>query len=252
VHAKSQKRFADKKRKVNKGKMTRQAFLGLIDALTSAIKKLEWRTKKSEWIDYYFDLNYTDDALEKKKEKVNEFLEISNPNIVWDIGSNTGVFSRIAASKGMLTISMDVDPLCVEMNYKDCVQRNETNILPLLIDINNPSPNIGWQNQERVSLLERGPAGTVLALALIHHLAISNNVPLGAVADMFSQIGTWLVIEFVPKQDSQVQRLLSTREDIFPNYTQAHFESAFLKYFSIQKSEKIQHSERILYLMKRN
>ncbi|MFC2164287.1 SAM-dependent methyltransferase [Acidobacteriota bacterium] len=252
LHAKSQKRFADEKGRSSKGKVSRQAFLGLIDTLNSAIKKLDWRAKKSEWADYYRELNYSDDALEHKKKTVRDFLCISRPNVAWDMGSNTGVFSRIAASEGILTISMDVDPLCVEMNYKDCVQRNEMSILPLLVDLNNPSPNIGWQNQERGALLARGPVDTVLALALVHHLAISNNVPLGAVADMFSQICRWLVIEFVPKKDSQVQRLLSTREDIFPDYTQEHFESAFLEYFSIQKSEKVQHSERILYLMKRN
>lgn len=252
LHAKSQKRFADERTKVRKGKMTRGALLGLIDTLTAAIKKLEWRTKKSEWANYYRDLNYSDDALEHKKKTVSEFLGVSEPDIVWDMGSNTGVFSRIAASKGILTVSMDVDPLCVEMNYKDCVQRDETRILPLLVDLTNPSPDIGWQNQERGALLERGPADSVLALALVHHLAISNNVPLIAVADMFSRIGTWLVIEFVPKHDSQVQRLLSTREDIFSEYSQDHFESAFIKYFTIQKTEKVLNSERILYLMKRN
>jgi ribosomal protein L11 methylase PrmA len=252
MHARSQKRFADERTKEHKGRMTRRALLGLLDSLTTAIKKLKWRTKKSEWADYYRDLNYTDEALEHKKKTVREFLEVSKPSIVWDMGSNTGAFSRIAASEAMLIVSMDVDPLCVEMNYKDCVQRGETHILPLVADLNNPSPDIGWQNKERGALLERGPADTVLALALVHHLAISNNVPLAAVANMFSQISKWLVIEFVPKQDSQVQRLLSTREDIFAEYTQDHFESAFRQYFSIQKSEKVQHSERTLYLMKRN
>lgn len=252
LHAKSQKRFADEKGRAHKGKVSRQAFLGLIDSLTSAVKKLEWRAKKSEWVNYYRELNYSDAALEHKKNTVGEFLSVSRPNVVWDLGSNTGVFSRIAASDRILTISMDMDPLCVEMNYKDCLQQKETNILPLLIDLNNPSPDIGWLNRERRALFARGPADTVLALALIHHLAIGNNVPLGAAADMFAGICRWLVIEFVPKEDSQVQRLLSTREDIFPDYTQENFESSFLEHFSIQKSEKVQHSERILYLMKKN
>lgn len=251
LHAKSQKRFSDERKKEHRGRVTRRALLGLIDTLMTAVKKMEWQSKKSEWADYYNDLNYSDNALEHKKKTVAEFLGISNPGIVWDMGSNTGVFSRIAASQGRQTVSMDVDPLCVEMNYKDCVDREETRILPLVVDLNNPSPDIGWQNRERGALLNRGPADTALALALIHHLAISNNVPLGAVAEMFSRISKWLVIEFVPKQDSQVLRLLSTREDIFSEYTQEHFESAFCNYFSIQKTEKVLNSERILYLMKR-
>jgi hypothetical protein len=250
-HARSQKRFAGEPRRETKRKMTRQALLGLIDTLRTAIKRLEWRVKKSEWADYYREFNYTDDAIEHKKRTVKEFLSIAKPNVVWDVGSNTGVFSRIAAAEGVLTISMDQDPLCVEMNYKDCVARRETKILPLLLDLNNPSPNIGWQNQERKALFARGPADTVMALALLHHLAISNNVPLGTVAEMFGQTSSWLIIEFVPKQDSQVQRLLSTREDIFSDYTQENFESAFLEYFTIHKSEQVQNSDRILYLMKR-
>ncbi len=115
----------------------------------------------------------------------------------------------------------------------------------------NPSPGIGWRNQERMSLLQRGPTDTVLALALIHHLAISNNLPFDRIADFFHKICTSLIIEFVPKSDSQVQRLLLTREDIFPDYTQQFFESEFKKYFNIQSSVKIKDCERTLYLMLR-
>jgi len=100
-------------------------------------------------------------------------------------------------------------------------------------------------------LLERGPTDTVLALALIHHLAISNNLPLNKIADFFNRICNSLIIEFVTKSDSQVQKLLSTREDIFPDYTQQVFEREFRKYFTIQSSVKIRDSERTLYLMKR-
>ena len=89
----------------------------------------------------------------------------------------------------------------------------------------------------------------VLALALVHHLAISNNLPLNRLASFFHQVGKWLVIEFVPKSDSQVKRLLSTREDIFPDYTQDQFERAFSEQFVIHRKEPVQDSERCLYLM---
>jgi len=155
----------------------------------------------------------------------------------------------VAAGKGILTVSADVDPACVEVNYLRCVKERETNVLPLLLDLTNPSPGVGWENEERTSLIERGLADTVLALALIHHLAISNNLPLDRVAAFFSRICNWLIIEFVPKGDSQVQRLLSTREDIFPDYTQRAFERAFGRHFDIQESVTIEGSERTLYLM---
>ena len=181
---------------------------------------------------------------------VAEFVDQLHPRSVWDLGANTGVFSRIAGEKGIPTISFDNDPAAVEKNYLTC-RESEKNILPLVVDLTNPSPAIGWQNQERLSLAERGPADTVLALALVHHLAISNNVPLGRLAAFFSSICNSLVIEFVPKTDSQVQRLLATREDIFPDYSQPAFEDEFSRFFNIRNSMRIKDSERTLYLMQR-
>ncbi|MEF9427352.1 MAG: SAM-dependent methyltransferase, partial [Candidatus Mariimomonas ferrooxydans] len=130
-------------------------------------------------------------------------------------------------------------------------KNSEENILPLLLDLTNPSPGIGWQNNERASLVERGPAETAFALALIHHLAISNNLPLVKIADFFNQVCNHLIIEFVPKEDSQVQRLLSTREDIFPDYTKEAFEAEFGKYFKIESVEEVKNSKRTMYLMKK-
>ena len=123
-------------------------------------------------------------------------------------------------------------------------------MLPLCLDLTNPSPALGWANEERLSVLNRGPADMAFALALIHHLAISNNLPLSHIADFFSRLCRYLIIEFVEKDDSQVQRLLRTRKDIFNEYTQKDFEVAFQDRFSIIKSEKISDMQRTLYLMK--
>ena len=231
--------------------MSKRGFLGLIDNLESAVKKLEWRPRGTEWASYYDDTNYSPAALDHKKQTVAEFLGKSDPRMVWDLGANVGVFSRIASARGIETISFDSDPAAIEKNYLESVAKGETNILPLLLDLTNPSPNIGWQNHERMSILERGPADTVLALALIHHLAISNNLPLKRIADFLAKICDWLIIEFVPKSDSQVQKLLSSREDIFADYTQRSFESEFGEYFTTQDSSMIRDTERTLYLMRR-
>ena len=136
-------------------------------------------------------------------------------------------------------------------SYSKCVKTGEANLLPLLLDLANPSPSIGWENRERMSLAERGPADVVFAFALIHHLFFSNNVPFDKIARFFSRICRVLIVEFVPKSDTQVQRLLLNREDIFPHYTQSSFESEFQKYFAIQNSIKITGSERIMYLMEK-
>jgi ribosomal protein L11 methylase PrmA len=180
---------------------------------------------------------------------VAEYLERVNPKTVWDLGANTGRFSRIAAGCGIATIAFDIDPAAVELNYLDCRKRGEKSMLPLLSDLTNPSPAIGWQNRERQSLIERGPCDTAMALALIHHLAIGNNLPFDRIVDFLAGICRTLIIEFVPKTDSQVQRLLATREDIFPNYNKEAFEQVFSARFAILASSPVRGSERTIYLM---
>jgi ribosomal protein L11 methylase PrmA len=250
LHARSQKHFADKTVDTGRRKMGRLSFLGLIDSMESAVKKLEWEPHDTGWAGYYESTNYPSDALQHKKEIVASFLEDIGPKNVWDLGANVGMFSRIASDRGIPTLSFDADYAAIERSYRQSVEKNETHLLPLLLDLTNPNPAIGWENEERESWLDRGPADMALALALIHHLAISNNVPLDRLSGFFSRICDWLVIEFVPKSDSQVQRLLSTREDIFPDYTRQAFEGTFGTHFDIQQAVDIKGTQRTVYLMK--
>jgi hypothetical protein len=138
----------------------------------------------------------------------------------------------------------------VQQNYAIVKKQKEKFMLPLIMDLTNPSPAIGWNNQERDSLRERGPVDLVMALALIHHMAIANNVPLREVARSFAALGEHLIIEFVPKQDSQVKRLLSSRLDIFPDYTLEGFKSAFSEFYDILDEKPVEGSERTMFLMK--
>lgn len=249
LHAKAQKYFAHKTVDVKNKKMNLLSFQGFLENLESTIKNLEWKPKGTQWADYYEISGYSPDALSHKKQIVANFLERVNPKSVWDLGANIGIFSRIASKKGIPTISFDMDPAAVEKNYLECKRNKETNILPLLLDLTNPSPSIGWANEERLSFLERGPADAVFALALIHHLAISNNLPFNKIAEFLFNICNWLIVEFIPKNDPQVQRLLASREDIFFNYNQQAFEKEFKKRFNILERVKIKDSCRILYLM---
>jgi len=251
LHAKSQALYGGRKVDVKGMKLNRMGLYGIIDQLTSAVKGLKWQPRGTAWADYYSDNNYTDTALAHKQKLVEGYLGRISPATVWDLGANTGLFSRIAGRLGAETVAFDIDPAAVELNYLDCIKEGEPLILPLLSDLSNPSPGIGWENKERMSLTQRGPADTVMALALVHHLAISNNVPLDIIAAFFSSLCRSLIVEFVPKSDSQVQRLLSSREDIFINYTRQGFERAFAKYFTIADSQQISDSQRILYLMNR-
>jgi hypothetical protein len=252
LHAKTQKRYAGDK-SIPKGSFNRTAMLGLIDSLETGVKNLHWKLPDTEWGNYYDNTNYTESALTQKERLVGKFLDSINPKprIVWDMGANTGVISRQASVREITTIAFDVDPVAVEKAYFEARARSDAYLLPLILDLTNPSPAIGWSHNERASLLERGPADAVLALAVVHHLAISNNVPFNKMADFFAEAGKWLIIEFVPKQDSQVQRLLTSRDDIFSNYTVDAFETAFRFRFEIHQSVAIEGTERQLYLMEK-
>jgi hypothetical protein len=250
AHAKSQRKYAGKTT-VKRRAVSRLALRGLIDNLQSAVKALRWRPAGTEWGDYYDDTNYAGQALESKPRIIQSYIEKSGAKSVWDIGANTGVFSRLASSRDIPTVAFDIDPAAVEKNWLEVRRRGDQNILPLIMDLTNPSPSLGWDHGERASLLERGPGDLVLALALIHHLAISNNVPLDRIARFFARAGRQLVIEFVPKSDSQVKRLLATREDIFPHYHAEGFATAFSRYFEIVDSRPVADSERTLYFMRR-
>lgn len=249
LHASAQKRFAGADVRSRRGSLSKQALAGLTESLESTIRKLDWTPRGTEWGNYYDITNYSDAAFEHKKQLVADWTKRIHPVLVWDLGANNGVFSRVAGEAGAYLVSFDVDPAAVEQNYRQAKNDKAENILPLLLDLTNPSPAIGWANRERESFGARGPADLVLALAVIHHLAISNNVPLPQLAEFLAQTGKWLVVEFVPKVDSQVQKLLVSRRDIFPAYTRKGFEAAFKGNFSIHEAVDIRESERVLYLM---
>jgi len=252
AHAKSQKHYENKEdTKIKERTISKRSFEGLTDNLDSSIKKMTWKEDNTEWGNYYSDTNYSEESFEEKKKIILSTLEKITPRIVWDLGANTGIFSRLASDQGINTISFDIDPLAVEKNYLESLKNNEQNLLPLILDLTNPSSNIGWNNDERISFLQRGPADLVFALALVHHLAISNNVPLYKIAEFFSAISKFLIIEFIPKSDSQVKRLLTTREDIFKNYDEQNFEKEFSKFFKITSSQKLVESERTIYIMEK-
>jgi hypothetical protein len=250
LHAASQKHYATRAGEFKERRVSLVSLKGLADSLERLVLRTEFRLTRTEWGNYYKETNYSDASFEDKKRIVAEFLELVKPRTVWDLGANTGVFSRLASDRGIPTVAFDMDPVAVELNYRQIVKGKEADILPLVLDLANPSPAIGWANAERDSWLARGPVDAVLALALVHHLAISNNLPFAMVARTLRRTCDRLIIEFVPKSDSQVRRLLETREDVFPGYTQKEFEEEFGRDFVIERSVPVKGSERTIYLMK--
>ena len=250
LQARAERGLAEQGRARRGGRVSRQGLLGILDSLRSGIDALTWRPKAGmDWADYYQRTNYSQEAWSDKQAVVERFLDLAAPEIVWDLGANTGVFSRLAARRAKMVVALDADAAAVEANYRQCASDGETRVLPLVVDLTNPSPGVGWDNRERPALLDRGRPDILLALALVHHLAIGNNLPLAQIAQSFARLGDTFVVEFVPKTDSQVRRMLETREDIFTDYSQQGFERAFARHFRIRESHRIRGSERQLYLM---
>jgi hypothetical protein len=255
VHARYQQRFEGAGHAQGEApsvrSVSRKQLEQLVAGLDSACRDLDWKPEGTEWADYYEGDSYTDEGDAHKAELVARHIEAVAPDEVWDLGANTGRFSRLASERGIRTIAFDIDPAAVERNHRQVRKGGEKNLLPLVLDLTNPSPAIGWANEERPSVAERASADLVLALALIHHIAISNNVPLERVAGYFARLAPNLVIEFVPKQDAKVRVLLATREDVFPDYTREGFEAAFGRHFEILEATDVAASERTLYRMRR-
>ena len=253
LHARSQAKHAATTAATPKQtKVSTTALLGIISSLGSTVRSLRPKSPHTEWADYYNFTNYNSSSFGEKKKLVKTLIKKTKATQVLDIGANNGLFSRVAAEVSELVISADIDPFAVEHNYLTLKQNNEKSILPLKLDLINPSPAIGWANNERQNITKRCQSiDLVMALALVHHLALSNNVPLPKIFEYFTQLAPYLLIEFVPKEDSQVKKLLATRKDIFPDYTIEGFEAAAKKYYKVTQKVPIKNSHRVLYLLER-
>jgi hypothetical protein len=232
-----------------KRRISFQGLTALLENLRKIISRLTWNPTGTDWAEYYENNSYSSLAFEEKRQTVRRFLDRIRPPTVWDLGANTGVFSRIASRTGAKTYAFDIDPACCEINFQVCDREGEQNLLPLFLDLTNPSPAIGWAHRERQSFTDRGPADVAMALALIHHLTIANNVPFHQLAEFFHRLCRHLIIEFVPKDDPQVIRLLRSREDVFEDYSQAAFETAFKRRFVVIESHAVGDDGRVIYLM---
>lgn len=233
-------------------KINKLGLVGLIENLENTIKKINWKIKRKDWVDYYQSTNYSEDSFEQKKEIVSTLINRISPKSILDIGANTGIFSRLGKrTEECFIISVDNDPEAVETNYLQTKRTFEKDLIPLVIDIANPSSDIGWNNKERENFLERGSFDLVLALALIHHLALSNNIPLSFISEVLSKLGKFIIVEFIPKEDSQTQKLLSSRNDVFSQYSLSNFRHIFKEDFFLLEEIQIRNSLRTIFLLER-
>lgn len=254
LHARAQTRHArndDDGRSARQVRLSRARLEGLIQNLRSTVARLDWQPRGTEWADYAENTSYAEPAAADKDRVVDAWLREIPGARVWDLGANTGRFSRIAADAGKRVVAFDIDPGAAERHFRAIRQSGRIDILPLVVDIANPSPAIGWGGRERRSLLDRANADAILALALVHHLAITRNVPLPMVFDLFADLAEWAIVEFVPKEDPMVRWLLATRRDVFPRYDLNGFRDAAATRFEIVREAPLADSTRVLSLLRR-
>jgi len=227
-------------------------MLNLLQHLESIIQSLQsGYTTTSTWSDYYDHTILGKEYLEAKEKLIQKIVSPLNFNTVLDLGANDGYFSKLLAAKGKQVIAADFDSQCINNLYNVIKKEKAKNIYPVVLDLSNPSASIGFNNSERSSFFERANPDLVLALALVHHLAISKNIPLTKQAFFFASIAPQLIIEFVPNTDDKAKEMLKGRESTFLDYNETIFEKSFSEYYSIENKEQVPGTMRVLYYMKR-
>lgn len=253
AHAHMEHRHADARKSAAKAKgvrLSQKSLLNLAVSLQNAIESQKLPSQTTPWSDYYSETNYSSKSASAKMEIVERITaRYKGGELAVDIGANTGWYSLALAHHFAQVLAVDIDPLAVERQYLNLKKDGPKNILPLVIDLSNPSPALGWACAERDSFQQRCKADFIIALALIHHLVITAGIPFPQISDFLASLlvptGS-LLIEFVPKEDSQVQRLLAAREDVFEEYSLEGFLKAFSSHFSKRTLHALPDSSRVL------
>lgn len=225
----------------------------LVRAMKKVVTQLHPSSSQRHWVEYSENRSYTSPEIEAKQRFVDKHLQNIQPNSVWDLGCNTGEFSLIARKYSDLVIAADADPESVNHLYRHCRQNGISGILPLVLDVTNPSPGLGWNNLARQGFLDRGKPTMVLMLALLHHLCLTHNVPFTYVFNLLLVVeAKYVIIEFVPKSDPMVKKLLANREDVYPWFNLPAFEAEAFKHFSPVDRHELPTGKRVLYCLKRH
>ena len=216
----------------------------LLLKLTRLVERLDWRPPRTQWTDYDDSLPHVAEDRQAKSEFVRKVCDTRPCDLVWDLGCNDGRYSMIARKRAATVVAMDGDHACVDRLYR---LADSPNVLPLCVDLANPSPAMGWRGRERKRIEDRGQPQLILCLGLIHHLVISANIPLAEVIDWLASFGAEVILEFPSKKDRMVQALLRNKRDQYDDYSQASLEAQLRRHFDIDLCESLPSGERTLY-----
>ena len=252
LHARLERRYADRggevREDLRRAGFRKALIVANVRKLRALVQRLHWDPPAGVWTAYGDRNSYTDADIARKEAFVREAAAACSPQLVWDIGANNGRYSRLAAEHAGTVVAIDADQGPIELLYRELRDEGDERILPLTIDLADPSPGLGWRGLERRALGGRGRPDLVLALALVHHLAIAANVPVREVVDWLAGLGSALVVEFPTREDPMVQKLLAPkREGLHPDYELGHFERCLAEAFTIERTERLGSGTRVLF-----
>jgi len=251
MQARLQERYGGTNRSIRedlrKGGFNAEIVHSTVVRMRRLVANLDWKVRRSEWSEYSKEHSYHDEDFSLKENFVSEVASRQRWKQVWDLGCNTGHFSRLAARHSDCVIAMDIDHLAVERLYRQLRAEKDEKILPLVMNLAQPSPGLGWRGEERRSLLSRGRPDLTLCLALIHHLVLSATIPIPEVLRLLASLGGDLVIEFPTRDDPMVEKLLLHKGQKHEEYNRQNFERHLAASFSIKKSMQIGSGTRYLY-----
>jgi SAM-dependent methyltransferase len=226
----------------------KELIVANVRRLEKLVRGLEWKPGPSEWSGYEVTTSYDEADAKRKEDFVREVVHAREWALVWDIGCNEGRYSRIAAENAGYVVALDGDAAVVDRLYRALAAQGNERILPLAVDVTDPSPALGWHGLERQTLDARGKPELTLCLAVLHHVAIGANVPPPEFLSWLAELGTALVIEFPTRDDPRVAALLQRKkEGAHPDYDREPFEGALAERFDIVRSEQLSSGTRILY-----
>ena len=218
LHTALDKRCSEVPGKARKASLTRKQFENMLDSILDFTASLRFPRQKTAWARYSGKTSYEDSSFLFKQQCVDAFCRACAPKVCLDLGANSGVFSEIAARCARHVVAADIDPCAAEFLYR--LNREKLpNLVPVLQDLNNPSPALGVFNTERASFFDRFRGDLALGLALIHHLRITGNWRLEQIAELFARLAPKALVEFVPREDQQVKQLLRGREEYCQDWT---------------------------------
>ncbi|HMX70784.1 MAG TPA: hypothetical protein PKA56_03420 [Solirubrobacterales bacterium] len=232
------------KRQVKPGQIKAQ-----LESMNRLVSKLKWKAGETSWSGYRQSNTYSDEDDRRKQAFVGEVAAQLKPGLTWDMGCNDGAYSRIAAESSERVVAFDFDHATVEALYRSLREEGNTKILPLVSNLADPSPALGWRGLERKTLADRGAPDLMLALALIHHVSISANIPIADFLQWARDLETTLLVEFPKRTDPMVRALLANKhEGANPDYEEGNFERELEKRFEVERREELPSGDRILYL----